>query len=521
MSYIQNSNYLQQIFIFLVSTLLLHLFYLPVLGQDTDICLDAGFELSTATIDADCYGASNGSATVASTGCTCVFSGCTFLWSDGQGFHTAENLTAGIYTVTVTHPNGCVLDTVVVIGEPDKFVDVVVSTPASCENGNDGTAKVIPTNNSGPLTYEWSTGSTAASVSNLPTGLHTVIVTNFLNCSTIETVYVEAEESATLEVITTPSCADVALGTATVSVTGGTPPYTYTWDMDKVINQPTIENLAVGNHSLMVTDANGCVYDYTDQIKVEEINVETAVLASSLVVCPNSPIELEAFGGATYTWLTTTGLSNPTIANPIATIEETTTFEVLIETALGCSEVASITIETLPIPIPTVSAWNTKINQGESTQLIAVETSGASFSWSPAEGLSNTSSNAPVASPTETTTYTVTTTGLNGCTASASITIEIEEDSISTGVNNNEKPLIRVYPNPATDWLAVQLPLKDRQTVQVNMYNTTGQIVQHQVYQNQVGLLSTQLQVNQLPKGLYYVELMVNDERLLEKVIIQ
>ena len=64
-----------------------------------------------------CPGGSNGQATVGSSGCVCMFSGCTFLWDNGGTTYTGTGLTAGDHNVEITHVNGCVVNATITIND--------------------------------------------------------------------------------------------------------------------------------------------------------------------------------------------------------------------------------------------------------------------------------------------------------------------------------------------------------------------------------------------------------------------
>lgn len=69
---------------------------------------------------------------VAGAGCQCAFSGCLFDWSSGGTYHTVDNLAAGTYSVTVTHPNGCILDTSYTLQNPQSFINSFDVVPSTC-----------------------------------------------------------------------------------------------------------------------------------------------------------------------------------------------------------------------------------------------------------------------------------------------------------------------------------------------------------------------------------------------------
>ncbi|MEM6963351.1 MAG: HYR domain-containing protein [Bacteroidota bacterium] len=94
--------------------------------------------LTTSTMPANCAGGSTGSATVTVTSGVAPF---TYLWSNGQTTPTATDLDAGGYAVTVTDDNGCSEVAAVVITDPSGiFFTPIGKTDVTCFGGNDGSA---------------------------------------------------------------------------------------------------------------------------------------------------------------------------------------------------------------------------------------------------------------------------------------------------------------------------------------------------------------------------------------------
>lgn len=167
--------------------------------------------------------------------------------------------------------------------------------------------------------------------------------------------------------------------------------------------------------------------------EVEDYFVNSAALCSPMtvttrpdtVVCAGQPVQLRATGANQYNWSTSAGLSDASIANPIATPAATTTYTVTGSTPQGCQASASLTIGIKAIPVISKSG-ESAICPGTGVQLSGNSPSGVSYSWSPTTGLNNPSINNPYASPSTTTEYIVTVTGNNGCS---------NEDSVRVTVN--------------------------------------------------------------------------------------
>ena len=125
----------------------------------------------------------------------------------------------------------------------------------------DGGAVVTVTGESPPYTYLWNDGSatTTDSVANLCTGLYRVAVTDGGGCTDTVQVFVFDPPPITTSVFPgPPSCFSCCDGSGTVSVTGGTPPYSYIWDDPGAQTNATATGLCEGIYFVSVIDSGGC-----------------------------------------------------------------------------------------------------------------------------------------------------------------------------------------------------------------------------------------------------------------------
>ncbi len=495
------------------------LFATVVVAQEQDLCEEAGYVLTAAAKNASCAGDNTGNATVASTGCNCLYSGCTYLWSDGQTFHTAFDLSAGTYTVTVTHPNGCVLTTEVEVKEHAEFIeDIVVHNATSCKTEGRGKIEVIPTEDAGPLTFEWSNGETTANLTNLESGTYQLKVTNFIGCEYTEIIEVGGPESADIKIDTYDSCKGEDNGRAEVIVSGGVPPYQFSWNTEEDNREALATGLAPGEYQVLITDAAECTYEAT--AVVNETTPEVSVVANKDDVCPNEEVELSVIGGVAFELLNVENVTNKQVQTVSVYPTETTTYEVTIETETGCITTELITIHVLDAPKPKIIAPTTSICVGQQVQLIATENSGAAFSWSPTEGLTNPSGNVTVASPTKTTTYILTATNTMGCTTTTQITIEVE-DCLSTGIEDwIGVGGIQLFPNPNKGIFQFKLELTETKDIELKLFNTVGQLIERIETESQSGIFSQTFDLTNKAAGLYYLEIEIEGERHLEKIIV-
>jgi gliding motility-associated-like protein len=154
---------------------------------------------------------------------------------------------------------------------------------------------------------------------------------------------------------------------------------------------------------LIIRDSVSCVYSDTDSIQITVNPGPIASVPSFPKVCPGDPIQLSASGGTSYHWAPASGLSNPNIANPIATIDDTKTYVVSVTDSCG-TDTAHVTLKTFPDRTDAIT--DTSICRGLSGSLWA--SGGLSYSWSPPLYLTGTNSATPTMKPDSTTQYTVT-----------------------------------------------------------------------------------------------------------------
>ena len=125
-------------------------------------------------------GGSDGSASSSISG---ELGNITYAWSNGETTAAIVNITAGVYTVTVTDDTvaGCSASATVTITEPALTCDILANlsvTPATTAGGSDGAAEAVVSGAQGNLTYMWSNGGTTSMITGLPTNTYSVTVTD-------------------------------------------------------------------------------------------------------------------------------------------------------------------------------------------------------------------------------------------------------------------------------------------------------------------------------------------------------
>lgn len=253
----------------------------------------ANFTLSTSTLCAGGCVTINDNTSGNPTSWAWTFTGGSPSSSSSQSPGNVCYATAGTYPIRLIscNANGC--DTLIqniVVSAP--LVVTTSSTSVSCFGGNDGTATAVVSGGTAPYTYTWSpSGGSAATAPNLTAGTYTCLVSDATGCNTTVTVTVTQPTVLSSAITTTNvACFGSSTGAIDLSVTGGTGPYTYSWNSGAYTTQD-ISGLTAGNYNVVITDNNGC----------STTNVATLTSPTSLtitIVTSNDPSTCGGSDGA-------------------------------------------------------------------------------------------------------------------------------------------------------------------------------------------------------------------------------
>jgi len=226
------------------------------------------------------------------------------------------------------------------------------------------------------------------------------------------------------ETVVNTNCSNANAGTITVNTTGAIAPYTYSIDGTNFQTSNVFTGLAAGDYTVVIKDAycgtltKNVTVSFTD-------NLVLATTPTDTTVCSGAPVQLMATSNAaTYTWSPATGLSNSTIANPVAIASGNTSY--VVTAKLGsCTKTSSVNISIKQSP--SVSAGPDKtIIQGDAVMLNgsgpAITTS---ISWTPTTSLINMNTYTPTAKPAVTTTYTLEVVNDEGCTSTDDMIVHV------------------------------------------------------------------------------------------------
>ncbi|MBK9460265.1 MAG: gliding motility-associated C-terminal domain-containing protein [Sphingobacteriales bacterium] len=373
----------------------------------------------TQITNATC-GNANGSATITVTGGSPPIS---YTWTDAVSTtNTANNLSAQTYTITITDSNQCSnIVNVVVDDTPSPQIDSLQLTPTTCGSAN-GSITIWASNGTGALSYFWAdavSGITDNVANNLSAGTYSVTITDQNACSTNTTAIIVNQNAPNITntQITNATCGN-ANGSATITVTGGTPPISYTWT-DAVSTTNTANNLSAQTYTITVTDSNQCsnivnvVVDDTPLPQIDSLQLTPTTCGSA-----NGSITIWASNGTgalSYIWAD--AVSSVASAQNL----NAGTYSVTITDANNCSINTTATIAQQDAPTLSVlfaTPTNCNTSNGQIDMQVTGGTSPFVYTWTDAVSNTNTATNLAAG------TYTLTVTDANNCTATQTANVQ-------------------------------------------------------------------------------------------------
>src|SRR5690606_11438404 len=281
-------------------------------------------------------------------------------------------LAIGTYTATVTDANGCTSTKSVTIDQPtDLIASITGSTNVSCFGGSDGTATAAGSGGTPPYTFSWNTTpvQNTPTATNLPAGTHTATVTDANGCTKTTSITITQPAMALVSAITSKKdvgCMGSSDGSATVTASGGTPPYSYSWNTSPAQITATAFYLSYGIYDVIVTDSKGCT-------SLSSVSIgQPALLQVSAVVlqntCPgrsDGAVEATVTGGTppyNYQW-NTVPVQNTAVVNNLPA----GTYTVTITDANSCVTYATVAVNDFELSVSAGS--DTTICRGDQALL--------------------------------------------------------------------------------------------------------------------------------------------------------
>ncbi len=280
-------------------------------------------EVVNAVTDISCFGEMDGSVITTASGGAGSY---TFEYSNGS-----SELGAGIYQVSVTDGNACmVIDTFTII-EPELLETDVFTTDISCNGLVDGMVEITASGGVMPYDYEYSGGT-----ENLLPGLYTATTTDANGCIVADTflIYEPAPLTFSFSITSPISCFGASDGELMLELSGGTAPYTY---------DSLYTDLSTEVFEIIFSDANGCGQTIPFSLTQPDEIMLTTSSTDATGSDADGTATVNPVGGVapyTYQWNT----------NPIQTTQTATgliagDYEVTVTDDNGCESIIGVTVD--------------------------------------------------------------------------------------------------------------------------------------------------------------------------------
>ena len=404
-----------------------------------------GVSIEIAGSNATCIGACDGSIDITITSGVTPY---TFLWDDPNASTTEDvaNLCPGQYTVSFNDADGCFQTAGFRIEEEAGDLFSSLFSRNACISSCDAAVNLEVTGGIPPYDFLWDNGASTEDITGLCAGQYNVIITDFNGCQIFDNVTIIEDAAACIPGCNLSgflskedaNCPDVCDGSVDITIFGGTTPYSYNWSNGAIVEDP--DNLCEGNHSVTVTDANGCAIYGGVSIGVEMAECTGTCLDFTFTTetedatCPgvcDGTAELfvtGAFGPIEYQWSNgnvfsdasdlCAGIYTVTITDVIGrvTVTDVTIGNKNIQCTNPCNTL-SATIVGIDAICPDPTAY------GEADLTVFGGNYPYTYEWS------NDSTTQDVDSLIPQQTYTVTVTDAQGCVTTSSVTTGYENST--------------------------------------------------------------------------------------------
>jgi hypothetical protein len=436
--------------------------------------------------------------------------GYTYDWNnDGTGdFDDIEDLSSvlsGVYIVEVMDVNGCTVNASITLSDPSGPVVVVDSTFNNiCNADTLGSIYLSYSGGVAPYLIDWDNdgigdNDDSLNLINLAEGDYNITITDDNGCVGSSSINIsEPLAITTTPVLTEVICNGDSTATAVLNPTGGTGVLTEDWGLFNA------NELNVGFHTFVVTDANGCTLtDSVEIIEPEAVSYTDSTLTVSCNGDTDGEIYITPLGGTpTYLviWAVDTATSQIALAPGYYSFN--------IEDANGCILVDSIEILE-PAVLEATTTFTSELfgTDGSIDLTVTGGTMPYTFDWDN-DGTGDNDDDEDLIDVVAGT-YTVTVTDLNGCTTTA---IDIIDSQV--GIEELTSESILIYPNPSnTGVINIQFEGVISQITLIDMSGRTIGVP--------TNIEEGVIDVSNLESGKYLIQIILNDKSITKQVVVQ
>jgi len=346
--------------------------------------------------------------------------GANYTWSTGETTQLITASSGGVYSVTVSDNSGCTgTDSGTIteyplptIGLVDQFI---CGGQVTIDAGNAGSD------------FLWSTSETTQSISVSSSGTYSVTVTDGNGCIAADTVDIIP---ATAVTVTLPAVVEICSGDF-ATLDAGNAGADYLWSTGETTQ--TIDVNTANTYSVTVSSAGGCTGTASSDVFVNALPLADAGQASP--ICGGGTVTLTASGGVSYQW-SDGATTQSTIVGPA----QNTTYYVTVTDGNGCSATDSVAVSVFGATVVTISNDTIVCSTADVTLTAG---GGVNYLWNTGASTATITVN-----PVNTTTYVVTVTDANSCTATGSVTVNtnpLPNASAGSDVGICEGSVLTIY----------------------------------------------------------------------------
>jgi gliding motility-associated-like protein len=342
----------------------------------------------------------------------------TFIWNTGSTNDTINELPLGTYTVSVTDANNCIYSSTAVVTRATPLVATMQATDPTCWSRCNGTIRYDIVTGTPPFRYgvptQW-IGSPLVPTSATTYFVDTICYLPPIPNITFYTAIIDGN-GCSIGFLVEQTAPDTLRRTQNI---------TRCKDVPYLFNGHTYTQ--AGTYTDIIQTAGACDSIITTHLKMEEVTVSAAATVFNCFTNTGSINITNTTGGnPPYTYAL--GSGNFGITDNW-TVTAADTYTVFAQDATGCTASATIAVQE-PNAWEIDAGRDTTIVLGDSLRIMPALTtfSVMQYAWQPPTGLSCTTCKRPIATPTITTTYTVTATDSKGCTSQDQITITVKDN---------------------------------------------------------------------------------------------
>ncbi len=270
-------------------------------------------------------------------------------WTGPDGFTSTDydhtDLAPGTYTVNIQDGVGFERSDEYVVEDLIPSLDSAIVNDVRCFGQQNGSININVHQGTKPYTYEWSNGLTFEDISSLLPGMYSVTFTDSIGCTGSASFEIGQPDSIIVSepILTCPGF-QMDNGTASLNVTGGEMPYVFFWSTGDQTSDPTLGDLAEGDYMVTMTDGNNCPFI------IRDFTLETGIdsLQTAYFTCGGSdvPLTIYAPNAIAYNWSPAGLLDCADCPVPNVNTTMDTTINVIVTTTTGCTQSATLNIQT-------------------------------------------------------------------------------------------------------------------------------------------------------------------------------